>query len=177
MVSAISTGSSPIITIIVNCSFDQSDHHASLISPLINLIKQGVPWKFGEQELKMFNRVKQSFTEQYISHPLFDQVFYLQTDESKLGLGAELFQLASDGERRTILFASRTPNSAEQNYSITELELLSVVFACEKFRVFILGYPVQVLTDHQALIFSSSVVWGMRVFVDFANVPKLNVIL
>jgi len=77
----------------------------------------------------------------------------LQTDASKLGLGAELFQLTSNGERRTILFASRTLNSAERNYSITELELLSVVFACEKFRVFILGYPVQVLTDHQTLTF------------------------
>lgn len=137
------------------CNFYRkfADHHASLIAPLINLIKQGVPWKFGEEELKMFDRVKQSFTEQYLSHPLFDQVFYLQTDASILGLGAELFQLTSDGERRTILFASRTLNSAERNYSITELELLSVVFACEKFRVFILGYPVQVLTDHQALTF------------------------
>jgi len=87
-----------------------ADHHVSLIASLINLIKQGVPWKFGEEELKMFTRVKQSFTEQYLSHPLFDQVFYLQTDASKLGLGAELFQLTS-GERRTILFASRTLNS------------------------------------------------------------------
>lgn len=38
-----------------------------------------------------------------------------------------------------------------RNYSVTELEPLSVVIACEKFRVFILGYPIHVLTDHQAL--------------------------
>jgi len=83
----------------------------------------------------------------------FDSEFYVQTDASKLGLGAELFQHSSTGERRTISFASRTLNSAEKNYSITELELLSVVFACVKFRVFILGYKVNVLTDHQALTF------------------------
>jgi len=64
-----------------------------------------------------------------------------------------LFQLSTDGERHTITFASKTLNAAEKNYSITELELLSIVFACEKFRVFILGYPVHVLTDHQALTF------------------------
>lgn len=29
--------------------------------------------------------------------------------------------------------------------------MLLIVFACEKFRVFILGYPITVLTDHQAL--------------------------
>jgi len=71
------------------CNFYRkfADHHASLIAALINLLKQGVPWKFGEKELKMFENVKHSFTEQYLSHPLFDQVFYLQTEASKLGLG------------------------------------------------------------------------------------------
>jgi len=32
-------------------------------------------------------------------------MFYLQTYPSKLGLGAKLFQLTFDEERRTILFA------------------------------------------------------------------------
>lgn len=137
------------------CNFYRkfADHHASKISPLIELIKTGIPWRFGSAELEMFNSVKKSFTDQYLSHPMFDSEFYLQTDASKLGLGAELFQYSSTGERRTISFASRTLNSAEKNYSITELELLSVVFACVKFRVFILGYKVNVLTDHQALTF------------------------
>lgn len=137
------------------CNFYRkfSDHHASKISPLINLIKTGVRWHFSDIEVDLFNSVKQSFTEKYLSHPNFDQDFYLQTDASILGLGAELFQYSPGGERLTITFASRTLNSAEKNYSITELELLSVVFACEKFRVFILGYTVYVLTDHQALTF------------------------
>jgi hypothetical protein len=65
----------------------------------------------------------------------------------------ELFQVDSSNERQTIRFASQTLNAVEKNYSVTELELLSVVFACEKFRVFILGYPVNVLTDHKALTF------------------------
>lgn len=137
------------------CNFYRkfSCHHASMISPLIELIKKDCLWRFGYEELKLFNAVRESFTEQYLSHPRFDQSFYLQTDASKVGLGAELFQISPSGERCTISFASRTLNSAERNYSITELELLSIVFACEKFRVFILGYPVTVLTDHQALTF------------------------
>lgn len=130
-----------------------SSNHASIIGPLIDLIKKGIPWKFGSEEVKLFNRVKESFTEKYLCHPKFDHVFYLQTDASKIGLGAELFQLSNEGERQTISFASRTLNAAERNYSITEIELLSIVFACEKFRVFILGYPINVITDHQALTF------------------------
>lgn len=137
------------------CNFYRkfSSHHATIISPLIELIKKDRTWRFGYEELKLFNAVRESFTEQYLSHPHFDQSFYLQTDASKVGLGAELFQISPSGDRRTISFASRTLNTAERNYSITELELLSIVFACEKFRVFILGYTVIVLTDHQALTF------------------------
>lgn len=33
------------------------------------------------------------------------------------------------------------------------MELLSIVFACKKFRVFILDHRINVFTDHQALIF------------------------
>lgn len=40
--------------------------------------------------------------------------------------------------------------------AITELELLGIVFACQKFRVYILGFPINVYTDHQALIFLSA---------------------
>jgi len=50
-------------------------------------------------------------------------------------------------------FVSRTLNEAEQRYHTTELELLAIVFGCKKFRNYILGYPINVLTDHQALAF------------------------
>lgn len=33
------------------------------------------------------------------------------------------------------------------------MELLSIVFACSKFQVFLLGHRVNVITDHQALVF------------------------
>lgn len=99
----------------------------------------------------MFRVVKEPLTEQYLSHLIFDRPYYIQTDASNLDLGVELFQLSSEGERLTVSFASRTLNVAERNYSM--LELLSIVLACKKFRVFILGYPVLVITDHQVLTF------------------------
>lgn len=137
------------------CNFYRkfSEHHATLMSPLIDLLKKEVPWRFGSNERKQFDSVKDTFTERFLSHPDFNKEFYLQTDASCLGLGAELFQMDEVSERKTISFASRTLSVAERNYSITELELLSVVFACDKFRIFILGHPINVITDHQALIF------------------------
>jgi len=65
---------------------------------------------------------------------------------------AELFQVEND-ERCTIAFASRVLNVAERNYSVTELEVLFIVSACQKFRVFLLGHKITVFTDHQALVF------------------------
>ena len=52
-----------------------------------------------------------------------------------------------------ISFASRTLNQCEKNYNVTEKELLSVVFACSKFRTYILGYPVTIRTDHKSISF------------------------
>ena len=38
-------------------------------------------------------------------------------------------------------------------YKRQEKELLSIVFACEKFRTYILGYPITVRTDHKSISF------------------------
>ena len=48
-------------------------------------------------------------------------------------------------------YASRTFNEAQENYSTTEKEMQAIVFACEKFRPYILGSDVIVHTDHAAI--------------------------
>jgi len=74
-------------------------------------------------------------------------------DTSQTHVGAELFQINADNKHQTLGFVSRILNEAEQRYHTTELELLAIVFGCKKFRNYILGYPTEVLTDHQVLVF------------------------
>lgn len=59
-----------------------SDHHAGLISPLIDLLKKNRPWRFEEAEQQCFISGKTAFTEPFLSHPNYFMIFYLQTDAS-----------------------------------------------------------------------------------------------
>jgi hypothetical protein len=56
-----------------------------------------------------------------------------------------------DKKPYVIYYASKTLNSAQMNYITTEKELLAVVFACEKFRSYLVGSPVVVFSNHAAL--------------------------
>ena len=46
---------------------------------------------------------------------------------------------------------SRTLNDTKLNYATTKKELLSIVFAFEKFRPYLIGNKVVVHTDHSAI--------------------------
>ena len=52
---------------------------------------------------------------------------------------------------RAIYYASKTFNEAQENYSTTEKKMLTMVFACEKFRPYILGTHVIIHTDHATI--------------------------
>lgn len=121
---------------------------------LSKLTKKDAKWIWGDTQQQTFERIKQKFIEDIIiQFPDFDREFYLNTDASATHLGAELYQINEEGQHQTLGFVSRTLKAAERNYNTTELELLAIVFACKKFRNYLLGNKVKVLTDHHALTF------------------------
>ena len=65
-------------------------------------------------------------------------------------MGALLGQ-KTDKMFRAIYYASKTFNEAQKNYSTIEKEMLVMVFACEKFRPYILGSHFITHTDHAAI--------------------------
>ena len=85
-----------------------------------------------------------------LAFPKFDQKFVLETDASGLGLGAVLSQRQPDGKIHPVAFASRALSPCENNYGITELETLAVVWAVSHFRCYLYGQEV-VYTDHSAV--------------------------
>ncbi|PON43624.1 hypothetical protein PanWU01x14_272410 [Parasponia andersonii] len=52
---------------------------------------------------------------------------------------------------RAIYYASKTLNDAQQNYTTTKKEMLTVVLACDKFWAYLIGAKMIVYTDHVAI--------------------------
>ena len=78
--------------------------------------------------------------------------FLLETDASRVSLGAVLSQNQPDERFHPIAYASRSLQPHEKNYAISELETLGLVWAVKYFRSYILGHHCTVLTDHAACV-------------------------
>ncbi|CAK9811642.1 Activity-regulated cytoskeleton associated protein 1 [Anthophora quadrimaculata] len=73
------------------------------------------------------------------------EVSTLRTEE------AEGLDQGEKEEEHPVEYASRLLTTAEKNYSTTEREALAVVWAINKFRGYIEGSEIRVMTDHQPL--------------------------
>ena len=56
-----------------------------------------------------------------------------------------------NGESRTICYASRSLSDVERRYSQREKEALALLWACERFHMYIYGIDFELLTDHKPL--------------------------
>jgi hypothetical protein len=71
-------------------------------------------------------------------------------DASNYAIGAVLGQWV-DKKFTIIYYASKTLDGAQKNYVATEKEFLAVIFACDKFRSYIVDSKVTVHTDHSTI--------------------------
>jgi hypothetical protein len=71
-------------------------------------------------------------------------------DASDYAVGAVLGQ-TKDRKHHAISYASRTLSGPQLNYATTKKELLTVGFAIDKFRSYLVGAKVIVYTDYAAL--------------------------
>ncbi|XP_061348802.1 uncharacterized protein LOC133294170, partial [Gastrolobium bilobum] len=98
-----------------------------------------------------FEELKQKLvTAPIIVAPDWTSPFEIMCDASECAIGAVLGQ-RKNKMFHSIYYASKTLTGAQFNYTVTEKELLSVVFAFEKFRSYLFGAKVTVFTDHAAI--------------------------
>lgn len=124
---------------------------SKITKPLTKLLEKDVPFEFNEECVKAFETLKEKLTSTpIIASPNWNLPFELMCEASESAVGAVLGQ-RKEKHFHPIYFASRTLNAAQQNYTITEKELMVVVFAFDKFRSYLVLSKTIVFTDHSAL--------------------------
>jgi len=108
---------------------------SEIAAPLTRLTKKNARWTCGTEQAEAFRTLKAKLVSATVlACPDFTKRFVLQTDASTSGLGAVLTQQHEDGER-VIAYASRTLNTAERNYTATELECLAIVWGIRRMKL------------------------------------------
>ncbi|GKB22390.1 reverse transcriptase domain-containing protein [Tanacetum coccineum] len=124
---------------------------SKIARPLTKLLEKDMPFEFNDECQKAFELLKEKLTcALVIVSPNWNLPFELMCDASDFAVGAVLGQ--KDGKNfHPIYFASKTLNPAQQKYTVTEKELMAVVFAFDKFRSYLILSKTIVHTDHSAL--------------------------
>lgn len=76
----------------------------------------------------------------------------LHTDASKIGFGAVLLQKQDDLKFHPVAFFSKTASDCESRYHSYELETLAVVYALDRFRVYLTGIAFTIVSDCNSLV-------------------------
>lgn len=106
------------------------------------------------EAIEAFKKLKSSLVspDVILHYPDFKKEFHLTTDASNFAVGAVLSQ-----ENRPISFLSRTLSKAEENYATNEKEMLAIIWALKKLKIYLYGKAkVKIFTDHQPLTHSLS---------------------
>ncbi|XP_046746420.1 uncharacterized protein K02A2.6-like [Diprion similis] len=131
---------------------------ATTSEPLRRLTKKNHKFEWNKEQERAFQELKKAIvrpgTLGFFQKGVKTQVI---ADASPVGLGAVLIQIQKDGPR-VIKYVSKALSDVEKRYSQTEKEALALVWACEKFHLYLYGSEFDLITDHKPL----EVIFGPR---------------
>jgi hypothetical protein len=129
------------------------EKRTDLLAPLTDLVaecgttkkkRKAKPWRWEAEHEDAFQKIKHIIARDVVlAYPDFSKEFLIYTDASKRQLGGVITQ-----DNRPIAFFSRKLTKAQEKYTVTELELLSIVEILKEFKGMLLGFKVRVMTDH-----------------------------
>lgn len=134
---------------------------STIMSPLYDLLKKNVSWKWTAQCEKAFKTIKELLVSaEVLMHYDQNKPLFLTTDASARGISGVLTQSCAGAglgpggpaAERPVAYVSRSLNDAERNYSQIDREALAIVFSFEKLHQFLYGRRFVLRTDHKPLV-------------------------
>jgi hypothetical protein len=120
-----------------------------IASPICDLLRKDIEFQWLEAHDKALSTIKSEISKNTVLMN-FDPTkqITIQTDASLNGIGCCLMQ-----EGRPVAYASRGLNETEKKYAVIEKEMLSIVYATQRFHNYIYGRQIKVITDHKPNVF------------------------
>ena len=126
--------------------------YALIAKPLSDLLKKDVKFEIKDEQIVAFNELKLKLTTEPVL-TLYNPkaLTEVHTDASMFAYGAVMLQKSSDDQEfHPVEYMSRKTSATEQKYHSYELEVLAIINALKKWRVFLLALEVKVVTDCNA---------------------------
>ena len=120
---------------------------SSIATPIIEVIKKDVGFKWGEEQEKAFQFIKEKLTHApLLALPNFAKTFEVECDASGLGIGQVLMQ-----EGRPIAYFSQKLSGATLKYPTYDKELYALVRGLETWQHYLWPKEFLIHTDHETL--------------------------
>ncbi|GFW03131.1 retrovirus-related Pol polyprotein from transposon 17.6 [Trichonephila clavipes] len=126
--------------------------YSVIVKPLSDLLRKDTPFNFDVKQKASFDELKRLLCQK----PVLG--IYRQNCETEIHTDASMDRLAAvllqsspdDNSLHPIYYMSRKTSETERKYTSYELEVLAIIEALKKFKVYILGMPFKIITDFNA---------------------------
>ncbi len=124
---------------------------ANMATPLTYLTKENVAFLWTHEQARSFEALKMALTTSpVLKNPEFGEPFRITCDASEFAVGAVLSQATPEGER-PVAFLSQSLTDTQRRWPTHDRELHAIVSALRRWRHYVEGVPIEVLTDHNSL--------------------------